>query len=120
MLSHKFILEDDVCSQNRIKPASTSGDSSSTVTAGSTSQTLDIELEWPAIRSWETPSLTYSDILHINKHMHNNEKSIQSPSKRGSYCARNETVSPFNKYVVLETVVTVYRIFFSFVFFYCV
>lgn len=88
-----LLVEDD---QNQMKAASTS---SSTIT-GSSSQTLDIELDW--VRNWEQHTTGYQDALQLNRHTHDNEK-CASPLKRGPSRAKAETISSLPKYIILET-----------------
>lgn len=93
-----ILLEDDACSQSRLKSASTSGDSSSTLTAGSASQTIDDQLDW--VRVWEQQNPGYQNVVHVNRRTHDDEKRVQSPSKRESSRADSETVSPFTRYAM--------------------
>ncbi|XP_011698284.1 PREDICTED: myb protein isoform X2 [Wasmannia auropunctata] len=90
-----LLLEDD---QNQ-KTASTS---SSTVTAGSSSQTLDIDLDW--VRGWEhAATAEYQNALQLNRHTHGNEK-CASPPKRGSSRMKTETLSLLPKYFNLQQI----------------
>ncbi|KYN14706.1 Transcriptional activator Myb [Trachymyrmex cornetzi] len=92
-----LLLEDD---QNRMKTASAT---SSTVTAGNSSQSLDLEhLGW--IKSWEQHATAeYQNALELNRHTHGNEK-CASPLKRGSSRAKAETVSSLSKYFNLQQI----------------
>ncbi|XP_011873461.1 PREDICTED: myb protein isoform X2 [Vollenhovia emeryi] len=83
-LRDPLLLDDD---QNPMKAAS----SSSTVTAGSSSQNLNIDLDW--VRNWEQHATAgYQNTLQMNRHTHDIEKS-DSPLKRGSARVKTETVS---------------------------
>lgn len=94
IVTDTLLLEDD---QNQMKTASTS---SSTVTAGSSSQNLE-HLDW--VRNWEHHATAgYQNALELNRHTHGNEK-CASPLKRGSSRAKAETVSSLSKYIVFET-----------------
>lgn len=81
-----LLLEDD-----QMKTASTSN---STVTAGSSSQTLNIDPNW--VRSWEHAAAEYQNTLQLNRHTQDNEK---SPLKRESSRTKTETISSLPKYV---------------------
>ncbi|CAL1680545.1 unnamed protein product [Lasius platythorax] len=97
-------LEDGVCDPSRIKAESISGEGVSPLTIGSTSQTLDIDLDW--IRTLEQQHLStpgYLDTMLLsNKCTRDNEKSMQSPSKRVSSRMKTETISSFSKYYSLS------------------
>lgn len=86
-----LLLEDD-----QMKVASTSN---STVTAGSSSQTLNIDSNW--VRSWEQAAAGYQNSLQLNRHTHDNEK---SPLKRASSREKTETVSSLPKYFNLQQI----------------
>ncbi|XP_012542405.1 myb protein isoform X2 [Monomorium pharaonis] len=90
-----LLLEDD---QNQLKTVSAS---SSTVTAGSSSQTLDIESHLDWVRNWEQQE--YQNVLQLNRrHTHGNEK-CASP-KRESLQVKIETVSSLPKYFNLQQI----------------
>lgn len=96
-------LEDGVCDPNRIKTELISGENVSPLTIGGTSQTLDIDLDW--IRTLDHQHLAspgYLDTMLLsNKCTRDNEKNMQSPSKRASSRTKPETISSFSKYVYL-------------------
>ncbi|XP_018311829.1 myb protein isoform X2 [Mycetomoellerius zeteki] len=95
IVTDTLLLEDD---QNQMKTASTS---SSTVTAGSSSQNLE-HLDW--VRNWEHHATAgYQNALELNRHTHGNEK-CASPLKRGSSRAKAETVSSLSKYFNLQQI----------------
>lgn len=90
-----YVLEDDSCSQSRLKAASTSGNS--TMTSG-TSQAVGIcPLDW----TWEQQQNSGYE-LHASRRTHEIEKCAQSPSKRESYTVKDETLSSFTKYVIFR------------------
>ncbi|XP_011150493.1 myb protein isoform X3 [Harpegnathos saltator] len=98
MVTTALVLEDDSCSQSRLKVASTSGNS--TMTTGGASQTIGMcQLDW----TWEQQQNSGYE-LHVNRRTHGNEKRAQSPSKKESYrvTTKDDTVSPFTKYYNLH------------------
>ncbi|KAL0122545.1 hypothetical protein PUN28_007329 [Cardiocondyla obscurior] len=74
---------------------------SSIVTAGSSSQSHNFEVDW--VRSWEHAAAGYQSALQANKHTHNNEKCI-SPIKKGSLRGKAETISSLPKYFNLQQI----------------
>lgn len=86
-----FILEDDSCSQSRLKVASTSGNS--TMTSGGLGM---CQLDW----NWEQQHNSGYE-LHVSRRTHDNDK-CASPSKRESYRVKDDTISPFTKYVIFK------------------
>ncbi|XP_014484302.1 PREDICTED: transcriptional activator Myb isoform X2 [Dinoponera quadriceps] len=86
MVTTAYVLDDDSCSQSRLKVASAIGNS--TMTAGEASQAVGMCLDW----NWEQQQTSEYE-LHVNKRTH--EKSAQSPSRRESYRIKDDSISPF-------------------------
>ncbi|XP_077257203.1 proto-oncogene like protein Myb isoform X1 [Temnothorax americanus] len=91
-----LLLEDE---QSQMKASTSSS------TAGSSSQTLNLEsIDW--IRNWEQHVATgYHNALQLNRHTHDDEK-CASPSKRESSRAKAETASLVPKYFNLQQIST--------------
>ncbi|XP_029172647.1 myb protein-like isoform X2 [Nylanderia fulva] len=93
-------LEDGVCDPSRIKTELIDDENVSPLTIGGTSQTLDIDLDW--IKTLDHQHLTspgYLDTMLLsNKCTRDNEKNMQSPSKRASSRTKSETIPSFSKY----------------------
>ncbi|XP_071553664.1 myb protein isoform X3 [Temnothorax nylanderi] len=91
-----LLLEDE---QSQMKASTSSS------TAGSSSQTLNLEsIDW--IRNWEQHVVAgYHNALQLNRHTHDDEK-CASPSKRGSSRAKAETASLVPKYFNLQQIST--------------
>ncbi|XP_067204827.1 myb protein isoform X2 [Linepithema humile] len=105
VIRDSLLLEDSICGQSEIKITSISGNDSAILTAGSVSQTFDIDqLDWIKTLGSQHAVTSYQDSLHINRRTHGNEKHVQSPSKRGSSRTKTETVSSFPKYYNLQQI----------------
>lgn len=96
-------LEDGLCDSSRVKVDPINDEDVSPLTASSTLQTLDIDLDW--IKTFEPQHLAtsgYLDTLLLsNRCARDNEKRMQSPSKKTSSRTKIETISSFPKYVYL-------------------
>lgn len=94
-------LEDGLCDSSRVKVDPINGEDVSPLTTSSTLQTLDIDLDW--IKTLEQQHLAtpgYLDTMLLsNRCARDNEKRMQSPSKKASSRTKIETISSFSKYV---------------------
>ncbi|XP_070149694.1 myb protein isoform X1 [Polyergus mexicanus] len=97
-------LEDSLCDSRRVKVDLINIEGVSSLTASSTPHTLDVDLDW--IRTLEQQHLTtpgYLDTMLLsNRCAHDNEKRMQSPSKRTSSRTKTEIISSFSKYYNLS------------------
>ncbi|KAH0948440.1 hypothetical protein HN011_008760, partial [Eciton burchellii] len=91
-----LLLEDDIPSHSRTKSTSLNDESSSMITTGSTSQTVDID--W--VYEQHQRIATYQDTLQQNKRTH--EKRVPSPPRKISSRMKIETTHFSAKYFNLQ------------------
>jgi len=94
-----LLLEDDIPSHSRTKSTSLNDESSSMITTGSTSQTVDID--W--VYEQHQRIATYQDTLQQNKRTH--EKRVPSPPRKISSRMKIETTHFSAKYNIVPEII---------------